>query len=160
MDQPVKTKQPWDDPGLGVYWPILQRTPSDCGVACLAMAANVTYTSALYVFDELGLARKRKGRAVYSSNFRNLQDALRILHCTSQLKRFTSWNAVQGPGIFKVDNGSRYNWHWVYATRDEVHGLIVLDPLGSRFLEHQGMDSMPLSYWTPKGSWICLNKNP
>ena len=126
------------------------------------MAANVTYASALYVFDELGLEQKRKGRAVYSSNFRNLRDALRVLHCPSRLRRFTSWSAVQGPGIFKVDNGSRYNWHWVYATRDSVHGLVILDPLGARYLEdgYNGLDSHPLSYWTPKGSWICLSKNP
>ena len=69
MDQQERTQQPWDDPGLLAPLPILQQTSSDCGVACLAMAANVTYASALYVFDELGLEQKRKGRAVYSSNF-------------------------------------------------------------------------------------------
>ena len=60
MDQQERTQQPWDDPGLLAPLPILQQTSSDCGVACLAMAANVTYASALYVFDGLGLKQNEK----------------------------------------------------------------------------------------------------
>lgn len=141
-----------------VDWPVLQRTPSDCGVACLAMAAGITYARAAYIFEHLGLTKKRKGRPVFSSNFRDLQRALAILGRPCRLRRFSTWDAVQGPAIIKVDNGTRYNWHWVYATRTEEQGLMLLDPLGWRHVERcsNPLDNHPLNQWMPKGKWISL----
>ena len=87
-----------------------QRESHDCGVASVAMAANVTYEDAKMAFQALGLHVKKRGRPPFISNFKNVQEALHRLGCDTKMKRFTSWTDIKGPTIVKVDNGHPRNF--------------------------------------------------
>lgn len=138
-----------------------QRESHDCGVASVAMAANVAYEDAKSAFDALGLNLKKKGRHPYSSNFKNVQDALQKLGCSTSMRRFQSWDHIQGPTIVKVDNGHPRNWHWVYATRESPWGLVVLDPdWPAPHFENPPLDVVyiPLDRFKPKGSMVVVER--
>ena len=138
-----------------------QRESHDCGVASVAMAANVAYEDAKNAFTALGLHVKKRGRPPYSSNFKDVQAALRRLGCETRMKRFDSWDDIKGPTIVKVDNGHARNWHWVYATHDNPWGLIVLDPgLPDPHLQNPPLDVIyvPLKYFKPRGCMIVVER--
>ena len=138
-----------------------QRESHDCGVASVAMAANVAYEDAKSAFDALGLNLKKQGRHPYSSNFKNVQDALQKLGYSTSMRRFQSWDHIQGPTIVKVDNGHPRNWHWVYATRESPWGLVVLDPdWPDPHFENPQLDVVyiPLDRFKPKGSMVVVER--
>lgn len=140
-----------------------QRESHDCGVASVAMAADMAYADAKKAFEALGLHVKKPGRPAYSSNFKNVQDALDHLGCSTKMRKFTSWDAIEGPTIVKVDNGHARNWHWVYATRSPTLGLIILDPgLSEAYIETPppGVFSVPLLYFHPKGNKLVVTRPP
>ena len=138
-----------------------QRESHDCGVASVAMAANVAYEDAKIAFQALGLHVKKRGRQPFSSNFKNVQEALHRLGCDTKMKRFKSWFDIEGPTIVKVDNGHSLNWHWVYATQDNPWGLVILDPgLPDPYLQNSPLDLIyvPLKYFKPKGNMIVVER--
>lgn len=137
---------------------IRQSLEADCGVAALAMAAGCSYTTAMIVFEAAGLHQpKRKGRKPYSSNFKELLTAVRLLGRDASMIRFQGWHQVTGPCVMKVRNGHKYKWHWVYAGRDDKYGLHVLDPNRSdHYLERMpfGCSGVTLSYFEPFGCFL------
>lgn len=138
-----------------------QRESHDCGVASVAMAADVAYVDAKQAFEALGLHVKKPGRPAFSSNFKNVQDVLEQLDCSTKMRKFRGWDAIAGPTIVKVDNGHPRNWHWVYATRSPTLGLIILDPgLSEAYIESPppGVFSIPLLYFHPKGNMLVVNR--
>jgi hypothetical protein len=138
-----------------------QRESHDCGVASVAMAANIAYEDAKKAFDALGLHVKKHGRQPYSSNFKNVQEALCHLGCRTKMKRFHSWGDIKGPTIVKVENGHPRNWHWVYATKDPTWGLVILDPgLPDPHMQHPLPDVIyvPLDYFKPKGNMLVIER--
>lgn len=125
------------------------------------MAANVAYEDAKSAFEALGLHVKKRGRQPYSSNFKNVQEALHRLGCDTKMKRFQSWADIKGPTIVKVDNGHPRNWHWVYATQDSTWGLVILDPgLPDPHLQNPPLDAIyvPLKYFKPKGNMLVVER--
>jgi hypothetical protein len=149
---------------------VRQRGPTDCGVACLAMAAGISYERALQVFRELGLDsdNSRHGKPLLS-NFRNLETALR-LHCScpARRRRWAGWRELELSlesgqlGILKVwpaasGRARPKHSHWVVAEAHAVAGIIIRDPwsclVGLRSpifnVLHQSLDC-----YEPEGCWI------
>lgn len=106
---------------------IRQRLPHDCGVACLAMVAAVSYETAALAFSQAGLSQRRKQRPPFSSNFNELLLAGTFLGIQGRRRRFRSWNDVDQKAIIKVRPQKSGNWHWVVAGRDST-GIFILDP--------------------------------
>lgn len=106
---------------------VRQRQNFDCGVACLAMAADIDYVAARAVFDAVGLATKHRARP-YLSNHKDLRAAMRMAGVASNLKRFEGWHSVGSAAILRVPTQRKRLGHWVFAGRDPVLGLFVHDP--------------------------------
>lgn len=135
---------------------IRQQGRSDCGVACLAMAAGLSYAEAREVFVSVGLADKRQKRP-FSSNFQDLRRALAACGKASTIKHFAGWGRVFESSILKVFVKKGVGWHWVYAGRDPQLGLFVLDPATDwPALEVQtgGVSCSLLDVYQPSGSYI------
>lgn len=120
--------RPADAPFLNAI-KVLQRQRTDCGVACLAMVADVAYETAAAAFVSAGLHVQRKKKQPFASNFKELSSA--AAHVGLELKRqaFRSWDDLQAPTILKVSNGRslKGDWHWVVAQRTP-EGIEILDP--------------------------------
>jgi hypothetical protein len=108
-----------------------QQGRSDCGVACLAMAASIEYSSALAIFDFLGLDAKRSHHP-YSSNFSELLSALLLAGVNARKMPWRGWDSLRGSAILKVNPIGR-SWHWVYASRHPTIGSYILDPSTSQY---------------------------
>jgi hypothetical protein len=101
---------------------VRQRNRSDCGVACVAMLARVSYQQA---FDTFGFAEGE--RRFYTSRVQ-LVNALKLLGCEVQWRKFSSWEAVSGSAILGVNyRCNRCNFHWV-----AYDGKYVRDPSPKR----------------------------
>lgn len=112
---------------------VLQRDSSDCGVACLAMVANISYLAARGVFDAVGIPNIRP-HLPYASNFKQLRQALTEFGIESSLERWRGWGHFSGIGILAVNAGpgsSPRNWHWVVAEAHPVYEVVVHDPTPS-----------------------------
>lgn len=97
---------------------VLQRYKSDCGVACVAMVARVSYQQA---FVAIGFA---PGQTKFYTGHRQLTAALRRLGLTVHWKMFRSWAAISGIAIVAVNHRyQRMNFHWVV-----FDGVCILDP--------------------------------
>lgn len=112
---------------------VLQRDSSDCGVACLAMVANISYLTARGVFDAIGIPNIRP-HLPYATNFKQLRQALTEFGIESSLERWRGWGHFSGIGILAVNAGpgsSPRNWHWVVAEAHPVYEVVVHDPTPS-----------------------------
>lgn len=110
---------------------VFQQESHDCGVACLAMAADISYDCARYAFSLVGLDRpNRPGRKPFSSNFKELRKAFELIGYPAEVSRFKGWHAIQGPCVVAVQakGGAKGDWHWVFADRTKELGVVVLDP--------------------------------
>lgn len=105
---------------------IYQRRTHDCGVACLAMLAGVSYEKAEQAFVECGLDVKRR-RAPFASNFADLIEVAKKLELTLTMRRFKSWADINSAVIVKVSAKHKRNWHWVVANPGP-NGIEILDP--------------------------------
>lgn len=135
---------------------ILQQGRSDCGVACLAMAADLSYADAREVFVSVGLADKRQKRP-FSSNFQDLRRALSACGKASTIKHFAGWDRVGKSAILKVFVKKGVGWHWVYAGSDPQLGLFVLDPATdwpALEVPPGGITCALLDVYQPSGSYI------
>ncbi|MDD4913360.1 MAG: hypothetical protein PHP57_13795 [Sideroxydans sp.] len=115
---------------------IRQRYKSDCGVACVAMVANVTYRRAFEVFgfDDV--------KSFYTSH-NNLEAALIELGCQVQRKKFVTWDEVAGSAIIPVNHRrKRQNFHWVVFDRQAV-----LDPNPHRPPRQRSFERYRASGW-------------
>lgn len=107
---------------------VRQRSRHDCGVACLAMAAGLTYDRASQAFEGAGLTARRGRRKPYSSNFKELQGVLGAVGLTAVRRRYRGWSNVGPSAIVKVGVRPNGDWHWVYVGRDPLMGLYLNDP--------------------------------
>lgn len=97
---------------------VRQRFRSDCGVACVAMVAGVSYQQA---FNAFGFSDRRK--AFYTGHS-HLVEALECLGCEVRRQWFRSWQEVPGFAILPVNHRcNRKNFHWV-----AYDGKAVCDP--------------------------------
>lgn len=139
---------------------IRQRQTTDCGVACLAMTAGVSYERALDVFLRLGLDRKRKD-APLLSNFADLERAARSIGLRARRQRWVGWCRFSGVGVLKVKPygaGGR-RWHWVAAERHPQLGIVVRDPafaLAAIESAPEGVLHQALDHIRPHGCWLSL----
>ena len=108
---------------------IRQREVHDCGVACFAMAASLSYEQARAIFMELGFGVRRGRRPPFSSQFRELIEALKHAGVQAKLKRGAGLEEFSYPAILKNCKRQGGNWHWVYAERDPKLGITLHDPL-------------------------------
>ncbi|VUM19312.1 cysteine peptidase family C39 domain-containing protein [Stenotrophomonas maltophilia] len=97
----------------------------DCGIACVAMLARVSYEEALEAFRTL--PGKAKGTSFFTTHTDIAQMLAQFSIATKRVS-FRSWRAIDRHAIVKVNpyqSGRR--WHWVVldAGRDE---LVVHDP--------------------------------
>ena len=145
------TAQPASAAGYRI---VKQRQSCDCGVACLAMIARVSYERARAEFDAAGLATKYPRRP-YASNFADLARCARDIGCPLTMRRFMGWTALPAAAIVKVpcvDRPTRH-WHWVVAVR-EGENVAVLDPWSG--LIHRLPDITPSEapHYTPTGNML------
>jgi len=142
---------------------VLQDDATGCGVACLAMVANVHYPVARAVFDKLGMPARRPKRP-YASNFKDLRKALGELGIANSMERWPGWEHFSGVGIIAVNaSPGRYkgNWHWVVAEEHSQFGVVIHDPTPSLpiLLRNipEGFLSEPFSRCEPRRSWIRIH---
>lgn len=82
----------------------------DCGLACVAMVSRKPYEEVLQAFRKL--PGKSRTSSFYTGH-RHLEMILKILGCTTQRIRFTSWHEIEHHAIVKVNLKKNGNWHWV-----------------------------------------------
>lgn len=135
---------------------VMQRDRFGCGVACAAMVAGRPYSDVRRVFADCSLEKKK---SPFATNFSELRHCLERLGIRSELRRWSSWDAVDGLGIIAVSTsaGGR-NWHWVVAERHEVFGVVLHDPdydLPSfSGKAPEGVHHHPFTEYQPRKSWI------
>lgn len=118
---------------LRVVTKVRQRMNTDCGVACLAMVAGVTYEVAAEAFTAAGLHLQRKNKKPFMSNFRELAAAADHLRVQLHQRPFRAWSDVCGATIVRVAPASSVpglstrDWHWVVAHRTAT-GIHIEDP--------------------------------
>lgn len=95
-----------------------QRKKSDCGVACVAMIAGVSYQQAFDVFDF------PEGSKTFYTQHSQLTKALNRLGYDVRRKMFRTWEVIPGHAIVPVNHRcNRRKFHWVV-----YDGRGVLDP--------------------------------
>lgn len=145
------TAQPTSAAGYRI---VKQRQSCDCGVACLAMIARVSYDRARAAFDAAGLATKYPRRP-YTSNFADLARCARDVGHPLTMRRFTGWTVLPAAAIAKVPCAGRTtrHWHWVVAVR-EGDDIAILDPWTGliRRLTDIPVSEVPL--YTPTGNML------
>ena len=137
-----------------------QQTRTDCGLACMAMAANLTYEEAYRHFDAVGLATPRARKPAFATNFTELRSALSQAGIPTRVRRYQSLAALPSRAILKVNVRPNGDWHWVFVERENENILCVFDPArkGPSYTPiWVGERPEPLSRsapWIPKGSYI------
>ncbi|MBU1215712.1 MAG: hypothetical protein KKA63_10785 [Gammaproteobacteria bacterium] len=97
---------------------IKQRKQSDCGVACVAMTAGVTYQEAFKAFNF------SKGKSSFFTTRKQLENALNKLGCRVTKLPFKSWAEIPGRAILPVNRGGGGSYyHWIV-----FDGKDVIDP--------------------------------
>jgi hypothetical protein len=116
---------------------VCQRFRSDCGVACVAMIAGVSYQMAFDVFCF------SDGEKRFYTRHKHLVAALDKLGCEVQRKWFRSWEEVPGHAILPVNHRcKRRNFHWVV-----FDGKAVLDPNPDRSMREMKFKRYRASGW-------------
>lgn len=142
---------------------VMQQDRLGCGVACAAMVSGKSYGAVRQLFVDHGIgARKKRPLA---ANFSELQYALALLGIEAELKRWSSWDAVEGLGIVAVNNGqgsASRNWHWIVAERHTEFGIVVHDPdfdLPSfSSAAPPGVQCHPFSEYHARKSWLRIER--
>lgn len=81
----------------------------DCGLACVAMVAGVSYEEALGVFR--GLDRPNENG--FYTRYREIEEMLTRLGCVTRRRHFRSWKHFDQHAIVKVNLCKSGTWHWV-----------------------------------------------
>lgn len=141
---------------------VIQKTNSDCGLACVAMISEIPYKKVLDVFMELGLYAKHKKILPYSTNFKDVNNVLASLGFEGKVQRFRSWDDITKPSIVKIPNNRKYSWHWVVAIPSNEHKIVIYDPSFSllSYLDNPPLDEAYIhpDNFQPYGSFILCNK--
>lgn len=110
---------------------IVQQDSYGCGVACLAMAAGITYEDARALFVRVGLGQRRKNKPAFSTNLSDLAMALSVAGLVNVPRRWKGWNHFKGLGVIKIrasgsDTGK--HWYWCLAFQNASYGIVLFDP--------------------------------
>lgn len=142
---------------------VLQQDPSGCGVACLAMVANVSYLTARGVFEAIGTHLRRPDNP-YSTNFKQLRQALSEMEIGHSMERWRGWEGFCGVGILSINpkpGHDKGNWHWVVAEDHPVYGVVVHDPSPSHAILKLAPDDFICEDFgercQPRKSWIRIH---
>lgn len=115
---------------------VRQRYRSDCGVACVAMVAQVKYQQA---FDVFGFTEEDR----FYTRHKHLMEALEKLGCEVQRKMFRSWEDIPGHAILPVNRRCEgKHFHWVV-----YDGKAVLDPNPQRPAREKSFKRYRASGW-------------
>jgi hypothetical protein len=136
---------------------VRQRERTDCGVACLAMVAPISYEEAFATFCHLGLDKKRKARP-FSSNFKDLTRAMQAHGLGCHQRRWSGWGAFSGLGVIKVRSRTKSrDWHWVVAESHPQYGFILRDPgfeLAGILRPPDRVPTQDPARYEPYGNWL------
>jgi ABC-type bacteriocin/lantibiotic exporter with double-glycine peptidase domain len=142
---------------------VIQKTNSDCGLACVAMICETPYEKVLDKFMELGLYAKHKKALPYSTNFKDVNIVLASLGFEGKVQRFKNWDDISKPSIIKIPNNRKYSWHWVVAVPSDKHKVVIYDPSFQllSYLENPPLDEAYIhpDNFSPYGSFISCSKN-
>jgi len=143
---------------------VLQNDPYGCGVACLAMVADISYMTARGVFDAVGIPELRP-KMPYSTNFKQLRQVLSEFGVKSTLERWRGWKHFSGVGILAVDAGpgiSTRNWHWVVAETHPTYEVVVHDPWPSLAIMKRAPENFLREDFDdrcrPRKSWLRIHQ--
>lgn len=141
---------------------IIQKTNSDCGLACVSMICETPYEKVLNKFMELGLYAKHKKSLPYSTNFKDVNNILSGLGFEGKVQRFKNWDEITYPSIMKVPNNKKYSWHWIVAIPNKEHRIIIYDSCSQllSYLENPPLDKAYIhsDNYQPIGSFIACKK--
>ena len=139
---------------------VMQRDRFGCGIACAAMVAGKSYSEAKRVFTTCGLGEKNRP---FATNFSELRHCLEHLGVRSELRRWSSWDAIDCIGIVAVGSSldsSTRNWHWVVAERHAAFGIVLHDPdfaLPSFSAKvPEGVHFHPFTEYQARKSWLKI----
>ena len=82
----------------------------DCGIACVAMVANVPYEVALNAFRKID--GKESTKSLYT-NHQHIEQMLSNLGKKTTRIRFKSWHEIKLHAVVKVNPKKSGGWHWV-----------------------------------------------
>lgn len=104
----------------------------DCGIACVAMVAGVTYEEALTAFKALP---GRNEASNYYTSHREVEQMLAHFNLRTSRMKFDSWRALSAHSIVKVNPGkSGRRWHWVVFDAGRAEAVIHDPKPGKRHL--------------------------
>lgn len=116
---------------------VRQKYRSDCGVACVAMLAGVSYQVA---FNAFGF---HEGETRFYTGHGQLLEALEKLGCGVKRKRFRSWEDISGSAILPVNHRcDRRHFHWVV-----YDGKAIIDPYPKRPPRQKNTNRYRASGW-------------
>ena len=96
----------------------------DCGVACVAMVADVTYRAA---FNALRFGLRA---TTFSTTHADIIRGLRKLGWSAQKVPFEGLRAITGRAIVKVNPYGKGRWHWiVFSSEGRVPYVYDPNPL-------------------------------
>ena len=109
---------------------IQQIYPTSCGIACVAMLAGKSHNAVMQKAIEL-FDWEFSQQFLEDNSRTNSRDLIRLLAkfgLTAKLKKFESWDVLEGRNIVAVRFNKETNrWHWIVAER-KGSKLAVLDP--------------------------------
>ena len=82
----------------------------DCGIACVAMVANVPYERALRAFRRI---EGKESTSSFYTNHTHVEQMLANLGKKTERIRFSSWRDIEHHAIVKVNLKKSGGWHWV-----------------------------------------------
>jgi ABC-type bacteriocin/lantibiotic exporter with double-glycine peptidase domain len=107
---------------------ILQRNNTGCGIACIAMICNSSYSRTKKIISEALIFQRSYN---YAMNYSQLRKGLRLFSIKLKYKkRFNSWKEIPKTSIVATNfSKDRRFWHWVVFVRVSKTEYYLLDPL-------------------------------
>ena len=90
----------------------------DCGIACVAMVANVPYEWALRAFRRI---EGKESTSSFYTNHTHVEQMLANLGKKTERIRFSSWRDIEHHAIVKVNLKKSGGWHWVAFDAGRQH---------------------------------------
>lgn len=111
-----------------------QKYSTSCGIACVAMLTGKSHNAVMQ--KAIKLFNWESSQEFLEENSRTYsRDLIRLLAkfgLTAKLKKFESWDALEGRNIVAVGFYKETNrWHWIVAER-KGSKLVILDPEAER----------------------------